>query len=316
MRTRHSRVRQSVALTTSILLFVLLTPGSVAAQNQAAENGPNAVPVDVCDAISAVLCADSNTAKGSHDLEAFRPTVTRASVSVFDVRAAQSAGQAIQTCRYTQTSYAAGNREGSANPSNSGFAVTNNFDIDVIGELQTGLLGGNLQGKVWAEAGVAIQLATDWPQPSSVTVTYPWEVEGLLSVDTDVNNLPLIGGMSSATASYLATAHLKQGDLAADPKVLVNETQAPGPLPGTASKNVQAFGTETTTVATPPGLVYQGYIRSELSMSANGLLLASAAARGDFANQDRGARLTPHMDWTFTIPPGYVIDCGNGTLPF
>lgn len=185
-------------------------------------------------------------------LEMFRPTVTRASASDFNAAAVQAAGQATQTCRYTQTSYAAGNREGSANPSNSGFAVTSTFDTDVIGELQTGLFGGNLQGKVWAEAGVAIQLATNWPQPSSVTVTYPWEVKGFLSVETDANNLPFIGGVSSATASYLSTAHLKQGDLGADPKVLVNEIQAPGPFPGTESKIVQAAGTETMTVATPP----------------------------------------------------------------
>ncbi|MGQ0678945.1 MAG: hypothetical protein ACT4OM_04690 [Actinomycetota bacterium] len=83
--------------------------------------------------------------------------------------------------------------------------------------------------------------------------------------------------------------------------------------------SLEVDGSGTTSLSESslePSTVYRSFLRSEVTLMADGIPGASALARGEFANGDHGARLD-YLDWTFTLPDGFIItDCGNGTAPF
>lgn len=181
-----------LVVTLALLLGTALPPAAVAADP------------DPCTATTFVMCIGNTIAPtASTDLAVYTPTVVRAG-KASSMGTLQAVGMKLDdfTCRYWGTGYAIGDGEGdfvSAADENQGAYVASNAVAPFF-------FPSTVRSFSVADVGVAVGLGPGWPQPSSVTVSYPWHTSGRLEVDTEISPLPFIGGASNATATYTRSA--------------------------------------------------------------------------------------------------------------
>jgi hypothetical protein len=287
-------------LTAPAVALALAFSASLPSAAQAADPDP-------CTTGDFVMCIGTDTSNPitPPDLAAHSPTVVPVGQEG-SVGTQQVTGEKLDdfTCRYRGTNYAVGDGEGdfiSAADDDQGAYVASNAAAPFFFPSTT-------RSFAVADVGVQVGLGPDWPQPSSVTVSYPWHTSGRLEVDTEISPLPFVGGASDATASYSLTLVLAQDGLEATDEV-VQETLDRG-LPGAPqSRDVvadfPAGNPETLTVATPANQVYAAFLRSRTDTEATSEAGASARALADFLQA--GHAFTDFQDWHFTLPEGFII---------
>lgn len=286
MTTR--RVRQAVLVLTAVAAVL------------SAVNIGSATPG--CAVQRAVLCGGSDAATAQRTAT-FLPTVERLATPLPTGLAGISS--VVTTCRFTATTHATGSSSPEQKPwSTSVYAVDDQQGAYAIARTFAAYAPRSVSAWSQAEAGVTVVLR-NWPQPSSVTVTYPWHVRGTLDADADVRG-------SSTKAAVTVDLVLKQGDIPASTRIVDDSIASTF---GPQTKNVRRDGTNALTVNTPSNLTYKGFIRvrptSETNLSWSGAA-ASASATSSFWPKNGGV-YTDHQDWHFNLPPGWTItSCGGG----
>lgn len=261
---------------------------------------------DLCTLADFALCIGTQTSQPveAEPFPVHTPTVVPAG-EAGDIGTLQVTGEKIDdfTCRYRGTGYAVGEGDGdwiSAADDQQGAYVAANANAPFF-------FPSTARSFSVANVGVSIFLGPDWPQPSSVTVSFPWHTSGRLETDTEISPLPLVGGFSDATASYSLSVVLAQGAVEASQEVVQETLDSVPGLP--TSRDVVAdypAGNPTAVqVATPANLRYDGFIRSRVDTEAESVAGASANALADFLQA--GHAFTDYQDWRFTLPAGFVI---------
>lgn len=261
---------------------------------------------DLCTAADLVLCIGSDTAAPvqSEPFPVHTPTVVPEG-EAGGVGTLAITGEKIDdfTCRYRGTGYAIGDGEGqwvSGADAEQGAYVAANANAPFF-------FPSTSRSFSVANVGVSIGLGPSWPQPSSVTVSFPWHTAGSLQADSEISPIPLVGGFSDATASYSLSVVLAQGGLEASQEVVQETLDSVPGLP--TSRNVVAdfpAGNPTALqIATPANLRYDGFIRSRVDTEAESVAGASANALADFLQV--GHAFTDYQDWRFNLPAGFVI---------
>lgn len=211
----------------------------------------------------------------------------------------------VTKCRYTKTTHATGSSSPESEPwSQSLYAVDDHQDAYAASRAFAAFKPRASSAWTVTEAGTTV-LLRNWPQPSSVTVTWPWAVRGVLDADADVRG-------STAKATVNVSLVLKQADVPAS-KTIVQDSMTS--TFGPETKNVVRDGTDSLTVATPSNLTYKGFVRiraeADANLSWSGTAASVAAASRFWPNS--GGAFTEYQDWKFNMPPGWTItNCGGG----
>lgn len=175
-----------------------------------------------------------------------------------------------------------------------------------------GALPATNRAAAWAIAGVGFVQLEDWPQPSSVTVTYPWHVRGAFDVSLSFHPSEPFG--TEAMARYELKPHLQkttvggtvQSDLwgtAFETETLVTSDDE------STQRSVTKDGTYQLTLSTPTHRMYHAFIQSEAIAEANSGTGQDAFAEAEIAREDLShAAWTSYQDWKFNLPAGWEID--------
>jgi hypothetical protein len=199
------------------------------------------------------------------------------------------------TCRYTGTSLSNGGYSG-----NGVYGVDNNQTAYAATQADTSGVPfpGTAYSSAWAAAGVTVILGSNWPQPSSVTVTSSWTVDGSLDVDAGANPL---GGTGSGTARYTTSVYLaRQNSTAAGGSVSSGSLTT---YLGPKTTSVHKTGTKSLTYTTPANATYIDYVQINNSSDSTSTYFANGHAATNFWP---GA-WTPYQDWKFNLPSGYGL---------
>lgn len=199
------------------------------------------------------------------------------------------------TCRYWGTSYADGD-----------FANDANFGVDdSLGEYSRASAVSNLflpdakRSWAWARGGVKVFLPQDWPQPSSISITYPWHTRGLLDVNADR------GDDTWAEAHHRTELQSWRGGERVALNTPVNRNLRTDFGPKTLG--VSADGTRTHGPFISPGnITYYGLAANVSDAQTASAILRSAKAVAQFFAADAHVWLD-HEDWKFTLPDGWEI---------
>ncbi|MGH3442636.1 MAG: hypothetical protein ACRDUY_11465, partial [Nitriliruptorales bacterium] len=196
------------------------------------------------------------------------------------------------TCRYYGTRYQDGDFFGDAN-----FGVDDSLGMYASADARSPfLLPGSASSWAWGRGGVVVYLGENWPQPSSVTVTYPWHTQGRLDVNAEEG--------ASAEARHETIHQLwRESELAATATpVNVSLSTSFGPK----TVDIDRDGTTSVKISTPADLTYYG-------LSVN---LAEAEAESGFVRTSRGVSQffadvwhvwLDYEDWHFDPPEGWSI---------
>lgn len=209
------------------------------------------------------------------------------------------------TCRYYGSSHVDGGEQGGGN-----YAVgTEQEAFTRAASVRSAFSPGQDETMAWAEAGVSVDLSA-MRTLSSVRVFYPWHSFGNLDVDTEVSPIPLIGGTSDASASYLAKLVLKN---ATDSRsfVIVDARIGAG-FPGTphhrtVDRDYQtAAGDDDLRITANRGDVVRAFVRGRSESFARSVAGANARGESDWYPES-GITYTSYQDWHFNLDPGWTI---------
>jgi hypothetical protein len=257
--------------------------------------------VDPCTAASLILCGGTtNSSISAPNPPVFHPTIAQIGdlpVPIPKQDPGTDAGQLLgnNTCRYTGTYYTYGDFGG-----NGLYAADYNQGAYSSSQATaSGIWPMTQSAYAYAEVGVLVYLTPDWPQPSNVTVDYPWHTRGQFSVDAGAN---IFGGTGYGHAQHYLGLWLRQGSIGAYQEV-VDESLTTNL--GPRDRSVSRDGFNSLNVSSPGNQTYTGYIRSDTTVQASSTYAANANAFADFFQA--GHAWTDYQDWHFNLPPGWVI---------
>lgn len=217
------------------------------------------------------------------------------------------------TCRYRGLYYANGGTTENDLFSATAFSATEGPNGEqrahVIGNTRAlGALPATNSANAYADADMIAYLE-DWPQPSSVTITFPWRVRGTLSASAGFNPLT----PATATTRLRLGFFIGRDDDIFEPSSTIHKIPVDEILTITSEENpetqeITKDGSTEILRSTPSDQFYFGFTRARVIVNATSNIGNDALAEAEFAREDLGHRSwTPYQDWKFNLPSGWEI---------
>jgi hypothetical protein len=174
---------------------------------------------------------------------------------------------------------------------------------------------GNAQALV--SVGTDVPMPSNWPQPSTVKMTFPWSDFGNLYTYSSFSPLPYVGGYSEGDASFTLSIQGFQNSLEGSAQV---DSDGISNRTGTSNaKDVQRsyrnYGSTppSLTLSTPPSATMLSYLHIDMESSDSSVI--GAYGEGDTTFQPGSETYyfgLPYAQWTYNLPSGYTVaSCGG-----